>query len=150
MKLLFIFLISMSLSACVSTWLDKNTARLKNTFTPEATRLSIVADVGKPYRSFDKASSKILPPYHYPNFASYDVFDVYGKIAMPTDEAPKQGSLTTLLIDEMVAVPSVLVTTTTDYLFKSSDLIVFYDKNKHYLGHKIYDKSGKLLFSSKS
>ncbi|MCP4985021.1 MAG: hypothetical protein GY928_02805 [Colwellia sp.] len=148
MKNLGIILLIVSLSGCVSTWIEDNTGRFKNTLIHNASKEKIRIDIGEPLTTFSLNNFQKEPEFKYPKFNSYDVFDVYGRIHQPSKSEPKKGGLLTLVLEETVAIPVSIIDVSMDYVFESSKLVVFYDSSDKYLGHEIYNQQNKLLFKS--
>jgi hypothetical protein len=148
MKYLGMILLVVTLSGCISTWIEGNSGRLKNTFTQNTTKENIRLDIGEPLSTFFLDKSQKTPEFKYPKFKSYDVFDVYGRIHQPSNIEPTKGGLLTLVLEEIVAIPVSIIDVSVNYAFESSKLIVFYDSSDKYLGHEIYNQQNKLLFQS--
>ncbi len=132
------------LSGCVSAAIDQGTGKYKGVFYEPAPRDEIRSALGEPVETYQRSSTnKQAPFYSISEFDSYDVYQVKGKIYKPgAGNTQAANSAASLGLTEFYFIPATLVKLAVEP-FKKRTLVVFYNKDKEYIAHQLFDADGQ-------
>lgn len=135
-----------TLGGCAAATIDQSTGKYKGVFYEPAPRDEIRAALGEPSEVYEfNGKKRVAASYSIAEFDSYDVFDVKGKIYKNgAGNRAAMESAATLGFSELIFVPITLVKWARES-FKKHKIVVYYDENKHYIVHQIFDENGEIV-----